>query len=715
MNASNAAEIGCAPKRADGLSVFSISGSSLSDMSAEQFETQTEVDPYSTQNLAQSLIDPTTLAENPVQSATVSHSIDLQIGNYEVEKELGRGGMGAVYLARHAKFRDRRYAVKLILGDTLSPDAIKRFQLEIDAIAKSRHPNLLYATDAGAHEGKPYLVTEFIEGLDLAKILKAQPMLKVADVCEISRQIALGLEFAHQAGIVHRDIKPQNVMLQPNGQVKILDLGLAAIRSAEAAKATEEKRIEGTPEYMPPEQWRGSEPAPTSDIYSLGCTMFCLLAGHAPYPVATYKNLRGLMQAHAEQPIPKIYELRRDVPADVAHLIQQCLAKDPLQRPTSCREIAELLEFHATPLDTSKLFPSSSTAATVTPLRSSFEFEDPGVNPSGRISYKWFVGIFIVCLSISIGSLALAYYGPGSTQVWSLRYDHLDNRPVSTGTGFVIESLRSILFLSSVIMLGYLRYLRPVMRFLSPKIQTLQAWIGRLVFIGLMSVFLNEEFSRHWYVDGAAAGMVAWAESLHPPITTEATLEVVPYRWYFGYSMIHYFFIFGVLMACPVLQFLLVDFRNITNRLSQFAKVQPDTENAMMALDQLHQFGIGIRQLAARYVDTAGVLAMGVQFEYWVGRYTLSPQGFAFEIRGMLTIACAMLLIFAFILWVYSRALDITVRSNSIVGDFRVAEKINQFNLVWFLKTALFTRLSGLTLLSLLVLAFLEAIQKSPH
>jgi hypothetical protein len=179
--------------------------------------------------------------------------------------------------------------------------------------------------------------------------------------------------------------------------------------------------------------------------------------------------------------------------------------------------------------------------------------------------------------------------------------------------------------------------------------------------------------------------------------------------------MIHYFFIFGVLMACPILQFLLVDFRSITKRLAQFAKVQPETENAMAALDQLHQFGIGIRQLASRYVDTAGVLAMGVQFEYWVGRYTLSPQGFAFEIRGMVTIACAMLLIFAFILWVYSRALDLTVRSKSVMDDFRVGEKINQFNLLWFLKTALFTRLSGLVLLSLAVLAILEAIQKSPH
>ena len=253
------------------------------------------------------------------------------------------------------------------------------------------------------------------------------------------------------------------------------------------------------------------------------------------------------------------------------------------------------------------------------------------------------------------------------------------------------------------------------MRFVSPKIQTPQAWIARLIFIGLMAVFLSEEFSRHWYVDGAASTMVAWAENLHPPITTEASKEVVPYRWYFGYSMIHYFFIFGVLMACPILQFLLVDFRSITKRLAQFAKVQPDTENAMAALDQLHQFGIGIRQLASRYVDTAGVLAMGVQFEYWVGRYTLSPQGFAFEIRGMVTIACAMLLIFAFILWVYSRALDLTVRSKSVMDDFRVGEKINQFNLLWFLKTALFTRLSGLVLLSLAVLAILEAIQKSPH
>ena len=430
-------------------------------MSPEQFETQPEVDPYSTRALADGEFDPTTLADISAPPADLSDSTGLQIGNYEVEKELGRGGMGAVYLARHAKFRDRRYAVKLILGDTLSTEAIKRFQSEIDAIARSRHPNLLYATDAGAHEGKPYLVTEYVEGCDLAKILKSHPQLAVADVCEMVRQIALGCEFAHQAGIVHRDIKPQNVMLQPNGQIKILDLGLAAMRSADAAVSAQERQIAGTPEYMPPEQWQGSEPAPTCDIYSLGCTMFCLLTGHAPYPAATHKTIRGLMQAHLQEPIPKVQELRRDIPADVAHLLNRCLAKDPLQRPASCREIAELLEFHAIPIDTSKIFPSPITTTQATPLRSVFEFEDPGVQPGGWISYLWFVGIFVVCLTISIVSLVLAYYGPGSTQVWSLRFDHLDNRPVANGTGFVIESMRSVLFLSSVILLGYLRYFAP--------------------------------------------------------------------------------------------------------------------------------------------------------------------------------------------------------------------------------------------------------------
>lgn len=150
------------------------------------------------------------------------------VGNYVIERELGRGGMGVVYLATHAQLRDRRYAVKLISGATASPAAVEQFRGEIKAIGKSHHPNLLYAIDAGTHDGSLYLVTEFVAGQDLARILRDRGPLPPAVVCEIGRQIAIGLAAAHANGIVHRDVKPQNVILQPTVQVKILDLGLGS-------------------------------------------------------------------------------------------------------------------------------------------------------------------------------------------------------------------------------------------------------------------------------------------------------------------------------------------------------------------------------------------------------------------------------------------------------------------------------------------------------
>jgi serine/threonine protein kinase len=228
------------------------------------------------------------------------------VGNYVIERELGRGGMGVVYLATHAEFRDRRYAVKLMSSALASPNAHELFRREVQAVGQSQHPNLLYAIDAGMHDGSLYLVTEFVEGQDIGRILGDRGPLPLPFVYEIGRQIATGLAFAHTNGIVHRDIKPQNVILHPSGVVKILDLGLAAVRDATGGDLRAEAVV-GKPAYMPPEQWRRGDPvSAATDMYALGCTLFEMLTGQTPFPVSDHPDLAAQRKAHLElEPPPR--------------------------------------------------------------------------------------------------------------------------------------------------------------------------------------------------------------------------------------------------------------------------------------------------------------------------------------------------------------------------------------------------------------------------
>lgn len=273
-----------------------------------------------------------------------------RLGEYELLEQLGRGGMGFVYRALHTRLQ-RVVALKVLPAHRSAHEAsLSRFTREIEAVAKLNHPNLVRAYDAGEQDGMNYLVMEMVEGVDLHRLVRQLGPLPIADACEIARQVAAGLQHVRDHGLVHRDIKPSNVLLSRDGDVKVLDLGLAlwdrGTMSQEELTTT--GQIMGTFDYMSPEQAKDSHSVDIrSDIYSLGCTLFKLLAGRPPFSGPVYETYIKKLLAHENMPAPFVRDLRPDVPQDVAVLIDAMLAKDPADRPQSPDQIVQRLATHA--------------------------------------------------------------------------------------------------------------------------------------------------------------------------------------------------------------------------------------------------------------------------------------------------------------------------------------------------------------------------------
>jgi serine/threonine protein kinase len=292
----------------------------------------------------------------------------FSLGQYRVVEQLGRGGMGIVYRAVHTRLK-KEMAIKLLLfRQGAEARAVARFQREMEAIGRLDHPNIVRATDAGEFEGAHYLVMELIDGLDLFQLVRRWGRLPVADACELIRQAAAGLQSIGDLGFVHRDIKPSNVKLSSKGEVRILDFGLALLcgdfdRSGEM---TGSGQAMGTADYMAPEQWESSHTVDIrADIYSLGCTLFTLLAGRPPFSGPGYESGPRKMTAHLNVPFPNIRDLRPEAPVEVASLLQRMGAKSPADRPAEPSEIVRGLAPFCKSADVVALVSSTKPADTL--------------------------------------------------------------------------------------------------------------------------------------------------------------------------------------------------------------------------------------------------------------------------------------------------------------------------------------------------------------
>jgi formylglycine-generating enzyme required for sulfatase activity/serine/threonine protein kinase len=267
-----------------------------------------------------------------------------QLGEYQLLAKLGEGGMGTVYRARHIRL-EKTVALKVLAkGSLVDAEAVARFDREMKAVGQLNHPNIVQAHDAREIAGTRFLAMEYVDGLNLAQLVDACGPLPVADACELIRQTALGLDHAHQHGLVHRDIKPSNLMLDSQGQVKILDLGLALFQPGQlsgAERITASGQTMGTIDYMAPEQALASRNVDIrADLYSLGCTLYKLLSGHAPFSGPKYQDVVNKLAAHAREPVRPIRKVRPDVPAELAAVLDRLLAKDPAGRFATPAEVA---------------------------------------------------------------------------------------------------------------------------------------------------------------------------------------------------------------------------------------------------------------------------------------------------------------------------------------------------------------------------------------
>lgn len=267
------------------------------------------------------------------------------LGQYRLLKLLGKGGMGGVYQAEHARL-EMIVAIK-ILADHLTIDeqAIARFDREMKAVGKLGHPNIVRATDAGEDSGRHYLAMEFIDGQDVGQILRSHRHLRINDACEVVRQAATGIQHAHELGLIHRDLKPSNLMVTREGQVKVLDLGLARLRTADrAAELTDDFQVMGTADYMAPEQvLKAKEVDERTDIYSLGCTLYALLCGRPPFADKQHDSSLRKLMAHEQEQAVAVSTRRRETPPELSAIIDRALAKSPVDRFSSAAEFAAAL------------------------------------------------------------------------------------------------------------------------------------------------------------------------------------------------------------------------------------------------------------------------------------------------------------------------------------------------------------------------------------
>lgn len=284
-------------------------------------------------------------------------------GRYRLEVALGGGGFGQVYSACDQAL-GRQVAVKVL---TLRPEWADgersarqgRFRREATAAARLSHPNVAAVHDAGEHSGAPYIVMELLRGKNLRQVLLEQGALPVADVVEYGVQICAGLEHAHGQGLVHRDIKPENLMLLPRGIVKICDFGLVAERDANVTRYTEPMSILGSPQYFSPEQALGHEVTGRSDLYSLGCVLYALLAASPPFEAG---NTVGYAYQHVHEVPERLAARRPGVPAALAEVVHALLAKDPADRPAGAAETAERLRAAARPVPAPEPAPAPKPA-----------------------------------------------------------------------------------------------------------------------------------------------------------------------------------------------------------------------------------------------------------------------------------------------------------------------------------------------------------------
>ncbi len=298
------------------------------------------------------LIELGCLTEFQASEVTNGRMQRLIVGEYVLLDRIGQGGMGQVFKARHCVMQ-RDVAIKFMIPTRDEDESGRRFRREVQTASKLSHPNIVTALDAGQRDGVSYLVMEYVDATNLTKLIRSRGPMSIERTLNCALQAAAGLEYSHQKGVIHRDVKPSNLLLTADDDLKILDMGLARIQPPISSMPTEFEEEEltgqgqllGTIDFMAPEQALDPRNADKrADIYSLGCTVYFLLTGEPPYHG---DSVTTRIVAHRESPIPALHEMRPDVPAELEQCFVRMMAKDVKDRYQDMSDVRRDLQMCA--------------------------------------------------------------------------------------------------------------------------------------------------------------------------------------------------------------------------------------------------------------------------------------------------------------------------------------------------------------------------------
>ncbi len=323
---------------------------------------------------------------------------DVLADRYELEELVGTGGMSSVYRA-HDRLLDRKVALKILHSHYgADEEYVERFRREARAVAALSHPNIVTVIDRGEHAGRQFIVFEYVDGENLKRLIERGGPAPVQMALELAMQVARGLSFAHQQGLVHRDVKPQNVLLNGDNQAKVTDFGIA--RSLDVQHGmTQTGTVLGTSDYIAPEQAQGQRVDEHTDVYSLGVVLYELLTNEVPFPG---ENFVAVAMRHINEPPPEIRDKRPDVPPRVEAAVQRAMAKRPEDRFPTMDEFCRELEACA-----AELQGGDGTQVLAPPRRSA-------ARPRRRRASPWPLLLVLVAL-LAIGAVVYVLIdGPGS-------------------------------------------------------------------------------------------------------------------------------------------------------------------------------------------------------------------------------------------------------------------------------------------------------------
>lgn len=313
-------------------------------------------------------------------------------GRYRLEAKLGSGGMSTVYLARDETL-DRPVAVKVMHREmSEQEDQLKRFRQEARAVAKLSHPNVVSVIDAGEDGGHPYIVFEYVEGETLKQRIAREGALDAQDAIAYAIEIARGLSVAHARKMVHRDIKPQNVLIDSEGRAKLTDFGIS--RQLEQDGMTATGRVLGTTDYVSPEQAMGRAVDPRSDVYSLGVVLYEMLLGQVPFAADSQV---GVAMKHVNEELPDVQRRREDLSAATALVVERATAKDPGSR---YEHVGEMIDDLSTALEVEAARAGSASGEATSVLDA---VPPPKRRLSGRARWSWTA--IVALLLVAAGSL----------------------------------------------------------------------------------------------------------------------------------------------------------------------------------------------------------------------------------------------------------------------------------------------------------------------